>query len=348
VLALYLNLRRAAGNRLCGPSRACASAARCSLALCLLLLMTALPGAGQTVEGAGGGVAVEQSEPAESGVVFRAEAKEVVLHATVVDKHHRPVPSLKRSAFQVFEDGKRQEIATFRQEDVPVSLAIVIDNSGSMREKRAKVNAAALSLIRASNPQDEVCVVNFNDRAFLDQDFTDDVPALKKAMEHIESRGGTALYDALVASGAHLEKKAKRSKKVILVITDGEDTASSVSLEQAVQSIAVEGGPTVYGIGVLGGRKEKAARHALRILAEQTGGVAFFPSDVGQVEELAKQIAHDIRNQYIISYVPSTPRVAGEYRRVEVKASDRRYGKLEVRTRSGYYIPGEEQKAPHE
>jgi len=336
MLALHLVRPRKAEVMHGCLSRAWGSAARWRALVCLLLLAVVGSAAAQAAN-----AEAAEEEAQESGVTFKAEAKEVVLHATVVDKQHRPVTTLKSTDFEVLEDGKPQSITTFRREDVPISLAILIDNSGSMREKRATVNAAALTLVRASNPQDEVCLVNFSDRAFLDQDFTNDVAALKKALEQIEARGGTALYDAMVAAASHLEKKGSRGKKVILVVTDGEDTASSLSLEQAVRKIVVEGGPTVYGIGLPGGRKEKAARHALRILAEQTGGVAFFPSDLGSVDSLAKQIAHDIRNQYIISYTPSTPRVSGEYRRVVVKASAPDEGSLEVRTRSGYYIAGD-------
>ena len=213
----------------------------------------------------------------DGGYVFRAEVQEVTLRATVVDEHRRPVTTLDRNAFQVFEDGKPQPITFFRREDIPVALAVVIDNSGSMRDKRPSVNAAALNLVRESNPQDQVCVINFNNEYYLDQDYTGNVALLQDALDHIESRGGTALYDALVATSDHLMKSAKLQKKIILVVTDGEDTASQESLEEAVRAIAVDGGPAVYAIGILGHEKEKKARRALRILAEQTGGVAFFP-----------------------------------------------------------------------
>lgn len=290
----------------------------------------------------------EQGAPAEKDsngtFVFRTEVQEVTLHATVVDDHLRPVTSLDRRAFQVFEDGKPQQITSFRREDIPVALAIVIDNSGSMRDKRPSVNAAALNLVRASNPQDQVCVVNFNNEYYLDQDYTGNVTLLRDALERIESRGGTALYDALVATSDHLMKSAKLQKKIILVVTDGEDTASRDTLEQAVRAIAVDGGPTVYTIGLLGEEHEKKARRALRILAEQTGGVSFFPSNVDQVEAISQQIAHDIRNQYTIGYKPSTPKTQGGYRQVKVKAAANGYKNLTVRTRSGYYVT-EAQKA---
>ena len=271
------------------------------------------------------------------GYVFRAEVQEVTLRATVVDEHRRPVTTLDRSAFQVFEDGKPQPITFFRREDIPVALAVVIDNSGSMRDKRPSVNAAALNLVRESNPQDQVCVINFNNEFYLDQDYTGNVALLQDALDHIESRGGTALYDALVATSDHLMKSAKLQKKIILVVTDGEDTASRESLEEAVRAIAVDGGPAVYAIGILGHEKENKARRALRILAEQTGGVAYFPEDLSQVQDISQQIAHDIRGQYTIGYKPSTPKGEGGYRQVMVKASASGYKGLAVRTRSGYY-----------
>jgi Ca-activated chloride channel homolog len=291
---------------------------------------------------------VEPEKNSDGTFVFKAEVQEVTLHATVVDDHQRPVTTLDRSAFQVFEDGRPQRITSFRREDIPVALGIVIDNSGSMRDKRSSVNAAALNLVRASNSQDQVFVVNFNNEYYLDQDYTGNVTLLRDALERIESRGGTALYDAVVATSDHLMKSAKLQKKIILVVTDGEDTASRDTLEQAVRTIAVDGGPTVYTIGLLGHEREKKARRALRIMAEQTGGVAFFPGDVNEVEAISQQIAHDIRNQYTIGYKPSTPKLEGGYRQVKVDAMASGYKKLSVRTRSGYYATrGQTASATH-
>src|SRR5208283_5206143 len=162
--------------------------------------------------------------------VIRKDVDEVLLHATVIDGKQRIVTDLDRSAFTVFEDGKPQNIVSFHNEDIPVSMGIVIDNSGSMREKRAKVNQAALNLVRSSNPQDEVFVVDFNDEYYLDQDFTNDLLRLKEALEKIDARGGTALYEAVVASADHLKRDARLERKVLLVVTDGEDNASRESL----------------------------------------------------------------------------------------------------------------------
>ena len=284
----------------------------------------------------------EAQKSSNGTFVFRTEVQEVTLHATVVDDRQRLVTTLDRNSFQVFEDGHPQRITSFRREDIPVALGIVIDNSGSMRDKRPSVNAAALNLVRASNSQDQVCIVNFNNEYYLDQDYTGNVSLLRDALERIEARGGTALYDALVATSEHLMKSAKLQKKIILVVTDGEDTASRDSLEQAVRAIAVDGGPTVYTIGLLGHEREKKARRALRVIAEQTGGVAFFPADVNEVEAISQQIAHDIRNQYTIGYKPSTPKTEGGYRQVKVDAMASGYKKLMVRTRSGYYATGAE------
>ena len=269
--------------------------------------------------------------------VFKKEVDEVTLHATVVDDHNRLVTNLVRNDFTVFEDGKPQKIISFRREDIPVAMGIVIDNSGSMREKRPAVNAAAINLVQSSNPQDKVFIVNFNEEYFLDQDYTASIPKLKDALERIEARGGTALYDATVASADHLKKSGDLEKRVLLVVTDGEDNASRESLEQMVRRLQAENGPTVYTIGLLQEEHSKRARRALRVMAEETGGVAFFPKDLGEVNAITSQIAHDIRNQYTIGYKPDTPQSAGGYRAVKVDAQAKGYKKLQVRTRSGYY-----------
>ncbi len=274
----------------------------------------------------------------ENGVFkITTTVQEVQLHATVVDDKGHLVQNLDRNAFTVFEDGLPQRITSFRHEDIPVALGVVIDNSGSMRDKRPKVNQAAVNLVKASNPKDEVFIVNFNDEYYLDQDFTGNVDLLKEALERIDSRGGTALYDAVVASADHLKKNANLEKKVLLVVTDGEDNASRESLEQAVRRLQAENGPTVYTIGILGEEKSRRARRALSALAEQTGGVAFFPKDLSEVDEISQEVAHDIRNQYTIGYKPTNPQERGGFRTIKVEAHARGYKSLQVRTRSGYY-----------
>jgi len=270
--------------------------------------------------------------------VIRKDVDEVLLHATVVDDKQRIVTDLGQNAFSVFEDGKPQTIISFHHEDIPVAMGIVIDNSGSMREKRAKVNAAALNLVRSSNPQDEVFVVNFNDEYYLDQDFTNDLLKLKEALEKIDARGGTALYEAVVASADHLKRDARLERKVLLVVTDGEDNASRESLEQAVKQLQDENGPSVYAIGILGDEEHpKRARRALETIAQRTGGIAFFPKTLDEVDEISRQVAHDIRNQYTIGYKPTNPKGTGGFRAIRVDAKAKGHGKMSVRTKSGYY-----------
>ena len=255
----------------------------------------------------------------------------------MVDDKNRLVTDLDRTDFTVFEDGQQQKITSFRREDIPVAMGIVIDNSGSMREKRPAVNAAAINFVKSSNPQDKVFIVNFNEDFFLDQDYTASVPKLKDALERIEARGGTALYDAVVASSDHLKKSNLLEKKVLLVVTDGEDNASRESLEQAIRRLQEENGPTVYTIGLLQEEHSKRARRALREMAEETGGMAFFPQSLAEVDAITQQIAHDIRNQYTIGYKPTKPQSEGGFRTVKVDANAKGYKKLQVRTRSGYY-----------
>ena len=298
------------------------------------------PAAGQNpTPGAAAKNSAAQDQDADSGVfVFHKEVEEVVLHATVVDDKQRIVTSLDKNDFNVYEDGHPQTITSFRHEDIPVALGIVVDNSGSMREKRAKVNAAALNLVRASNSNDEVCIVNFNDEYYLDQDFTSNINKLKQGLEKIETRGGTALYDAVVATSEHLKKDAKLEKKVIFVVTDGEDNESSETLEAAVRHLQVDGGPTIYAIGILEKEEHpKHAKRALQILSERTGGIAFFPQTLDEVDAISRTVAHDIRTQYTIGYKPTTPKNQGGYRQVKVDARSHSFGKLTVRTKSGYY-----------
>ena len=281
----------------------------------------------------------QNPEGSDNGVfVFRKQVEEVVLHATVVDDKQRIITNLDKGDFNVFENGSPQTITSFRHEDIPVAMGIVVDNSGSMREKRQKVNAAALNLVRSSNPNDEVCVVNFNDEYYLDQDFTSNINKLKEGLEKIEARGGTALYDAVVATADHLKRDAKLEKKIILVVTDGEDNESAETLEQAVRRLQGDGGPTVYSIGILEKEEHpKHAKRALQIMSQRTGGLAFFPQTLDEVDAISRTVAHDIRTQYTIGYKPTTPKTQGGYRQVKVDARSHDHGKLTVRTKSGYY-----------
>jgi len=274
---------------------------------------------------------------------FSSESRLVPLNVTVVDKSGHRITNLPESAFTVFENGVPQPIKIFKREDVPVSMGLIIDNSGSMRDKRQSVEAAALALVKDSNPQDEVFVVNFNDEAYLDtcqgtssNCFTSDIKVMQQALTRIDSRGGTAMRDAIRMSIDEL-KKGKRDKKVLLVVTDGNDNASLVSLENLVRA-AQQNDVLVYAIGLLSEEDKKdarKARRALDLLVESTGGQAFYPKDLSEVDKIAHEVAHDIRNQYTIAYTPLNEALDGTYRtiKVAVKAA----GNPSVRTRNGYY-----------
>ena len=269
----------------------------------------------------------------------------VVLHASVDDKQGHFVSDLKQQNFRVFEDGVEQKLALFKREDIPVTMGLVIDNSGSMRDKRPRVNAAALTFVQTSNPQDEVFVVNFNEDYYLDldKDFTSNIGELREALERIDSRGSTALFDALIGTLDHL-KKGTRDKKVLLVITDGEDNASRKSFEYTVH--AVQSSPAIiYAIGLLSQEDKHAARRAKRALttlAQATGGVAYFPKSTEEVQAICAEVAHDIRNQYLLAYYPTNARKDGTFRAVKIDLiPPRGRPKMTVRTRTGYYAQKE-------
>jgi Ca-activated chloride channel homolog len=272
--------------------------------------------------------------------VFKKQVEEVTLHATVVDDAGHLVPALDKTAFSVFQNGQPETITSFRREDVPVAIGIVVDNSGSMRDKREKVNQAVLNLIRASNPQDEIFVVNFSQKYYLDQDFTSDVNLLQTALHQVSMRGSTALYDAVVASAVHLKNNPHLEKKVLLVITDGQDNMSQETLQEAMHRLQPNNGPTIYAIGLTSEGLTRSGHDALQSLAVSTGGVAYFPESINEVDAITRTVAHDIRSQYTIAYKPANAAAQKGYQAIKVDAKATGYTNLTVRTRSGFY-PGE-------
>src|ERR1700751_3109170 len=262
-----------------------------------------------------------QSSEDQGRFVFKKQVQEVVLHATVVDDYGKLVTSLDRSAFSVYQNGQPQTITSFRREDVPVAIGIVIDNSGSMRDKRTEVNDAVMNLIRASNPQDEVFVVNFGQTPYLDQDFTSDVNLLQAALHQTSTRGSTALYDAVVASNVHLRNNPRLEKKVLLVITDGQDNMSRETLQDAMRKLQSNKGAVLYAIGLTDGAEgmSRAGRDALQDLATSTGGAAYFPQRVEDVDAITRSVAHDIRSQYTLTYNPGGT-IGKGYQTIRVEA----------------------------
>jgi len=265
----------------------------------------------------------------------------VVLRATAQDRKNVLVSGLNQDNFQVYEDGVLQPIKQFSHEDVPVTVGLVVDNSGSMKSKRHEVIAAALAFARSSNPQDQMFVVNFNEKVSLglpgNISFTDQVAQLQVALSRVAADGETALYDAIAVALEHL-KQGDRDKKVLIVVSDGGDNASKHKLTE-IMALAGRPGVIIYTIGIFDDQDADRNPGVLNRLAKQTGGESFLPESLAEVTPICERIARDIRNQYTIAYVPTNRKRDGAYRVIQVKASAPGYGRLSVRTRTGYFAP---------
>ncbi len=281
-----------------------------------------------------------QGTPDAPAYVLHENVQEVLLYCTVLDRHGTLLTDLDRSAFKAYEDKKLVTITHFDHKDVPVSLALVLDDSGSMRQKRSAVQSAAVDLIKASNPADETSVTNFADSAYLDQDFTSDLSSLQSALGKSKTvSGGTALFDTVIEAADHLAKDSHHSKQVIVVVTDGRDNASVADLPAAIRRVQTADGPVIYTIGLLfdvPGPDARHAHHDLQALSDETGGIAFFPASVNEVDKIAAEVARDIRNQYTIGYRPPLDPSTNSYRSIALKATAPGRPNLIVRTRKGY------------
>ena len=269
---------------------------------------------------------------------FRTETRLVVLHASVKDTRGALVTGLDLSAFRVYENGQRQRVALFRRDDIPVSLGLLIDNSGSMRTLRSRVETAALAFVRASNPDDEVFVVNFADKARVDVAMTHDIRAVEAGIARVDSIGGTALRDAVRLADEYLQAHATRDRRILLVITDGKDNASDTTVRQ-IEAASERSETAVFGIGLFtdNGASSNQGRHELDALTIRTGGVALYPADADAIEPAALDLAQQIRRQYLIGYTPTNLALDGTYRTIRVDARhDGPSARLSVRTRAGY------------
>jgi Ca-activated chloride channel homolog len=269
---------------------------------------------------------------------FRADTRLVVLHATVTDARGALVADLDRAAFSVYENGHRESITLFRRDDVPVSMGLLIDNSGSMRTLRARVETAALAFVRASNPDDEVFVVNFADKVRVDVPMTRDIQAVEAGVSRVDSIGGTALRDAVRLAEEYLQQHATRDRHVLLVITDGKDNASVATVKQ-IEAASEHSETAVFGIGLFGDGhgSTKEGRRELDTLTLRTGGIAYYPESADQIESVALDLARQVRRQYTIGYTPANQTLDGTYRAIRVSAStDGRADRLSVHTRVGY------------
>ena len=265
---------------------------------------------------------------------FHTETRLVVLHVTVRNAHGEVVTNLDRGAFAVYENGTPQPITVFGRDDIPVSVGLLIDNSGSMRSIRGTVEAAALTFANASNPDDELFVMNFADKPELDVPFTSDRAKLRRGIARLDAVGGTALRDAIHEAERYMREHATRDRRVLVVVTDGNDNESSVSLD-AVTLTAQQRDIVVYAIGLFGHVEHaKAARAALNQLSERSGGQAYYPDGIERVDAVAVDIAQQIRNQYTLGYTPINQALDGTYRAIQVRVSARE--RLYPTTRAGY------------
>lgn len=267
----------------------------------------------------------------------------VVLNVSVRDRGGLFAAGLREGDFEVFEDGARQSIRLFRNEDIPVTVGLVVDHSGSMRHKLNDVVTAARTFVQASSPEDEMFVVNFSDRATLGLPasipFTNHVDALARAIANTPAAGMTALYDSLILARAHLQN-GSREKKVLIVISDGGDNASRHRLPEVLK-IAQQSKILIYTIGIFDAEDPDRNPGVLRRLAGATGGETYFPDHTREVVTICERIAHDIRHQYTIGYVSGKTVKPGTYRTIQVIARDAAKRKLLVRTRPGYVAGGD-------
>jgi Ca-activated chloride channel family protein len=266
----------------------------------------------------------------------------VVLQATVRDRKGAPISGLNKENFQVSEDKVPQQIESFSHEDVPVTVGLVIDNSGSMRPKRNDVIAAAMAFVRSSNPADQIFVVNFNEHVSMglpaNLPFTNNASQLETALSRNAISGMTALYDA-IAAGLEQLRKGKWDKKVLIVLSDGGDNASKRTLAQAL-SMVNQSNAVIYTMGIFDENDEDRNPHVLKQLSSASGGEAFFPGTLHDILPFCEQIAHDIRSQYTITFVPTNKKRDGSYRKIQVQARETSGGRrLSVITRSGYSTP---------
>jgi len=266
----------------------------------------------------------------------------VVLHATVKDRRGALVSDLRGQDFEIYEEGVRQTIQLFRHEDIPVTVGLVVDHSGSMRPKMADVTAAAKTFIEASSPKDEMFVVNFNENVTMglpkDVRFSDRPDELARAILNAPATGQTALYDAVLEAERRCET-GQRDKKALIVISDGGDNASRHGLEELL-TVAGQSTTLIYTIGIFDDVNQDRNPAVLRRLAAATGGEAYFPTVPGEAVAICERIARDIRHQYTLGYSPSHESRAGAYRPVQVLAHGAGRTKLSVRARTGYIAPG--------
>lgn len=277
----------------------------------------------------------------ETDYRIRTTAELVLLDVAAENSHGKAVSDLTKENFRIREDGKLQTISSFNRGDQPVSIGLVVDQSGSMKPKIKEVISAALAFVRASNPLDEMFVVNFNERASLglpaQVPFSDDVNLLANSIASARAEGRTALNDAVILALNHVAMGTKQ-RKAILLISDGGDNAS-IHSQAEMMATAEEVQATIYTIGLFDEADPDSNPALLRRLAATSGGETYLPENPAKMPEILAHIASEIRSRYLITYVPARKNASGGVRRIRVEATGENGSKLVVRSRTRYRLP---------
>lgn len=276
---------------------------------------------------------------------FNVETTLVLIPATVTDKLNRFVLGLHKEDFRLLEDGVEQTIAHFSGEDVPLSVGLVFDTSGSMGEKLRISRQAVLQFLKTMNPRDEAFLIEFSDRAQVVEEFTGQFEDIQKKLISVQPGGLTAMLDAAELALREM-KKARNSRKAILIVSDGGDNNSKYSAGE-IQSLVREADVQIYAMGVFEpdllpglSKEEVSGPRLLSELAEQTGGRAFSATDPNDLPNVAARIGIELRNQYVLAYSPKNQNQDGKYRKVEVKVTEPAgIPNLKVHWRLGYFAP---------
>ncbi len=310
----------------------------------LALVVFAVPALAQVT---GPELPKQSYEPdAKKSAGIKLNVEMALVNVTVTDPYSRLVTGLDKENFKVFEDGIEQEISAFSSEDVPISIGLVFDMSGSMADKVDKARQAAIQFMRTANPRDEFFLVSFNDRAELTSRFTSSIEELESRMMFTVAKGRTALLDAIYL-GLSQMRGAKNGKRALLIISDGGDNHSRYN-EADIRNFLKEADCQLYAMGIFDvndmGRttEERYGPSLLSELAEMTGGRVFPVSSLGDLPDIAAKIGMELRNQYVLGYKPSDVRHNGAWRKIKVKLlAPKGLPPLNVYAKTGYYAPAQ-------
>lgn len=282
-----------------------------------------------------------QEKPGSESATSSVQVPRIMTLAVAAsDRQHRPVSGLKAEDFVVYEQNQPQQITSINSSDVPACIGLLVDSSGSMRHKRGVAIQALMGMVQALNSEDRVFVVNFNDSAYLDQDLTSERHSIQDALNRAEARGGTAMYDAVIAAADHLGKTRACNKRVLVVVTDGEDNSSRKSLQQAIDANREVSSPIIYGIGMPNEPSPSHRsydRHALELLTRSTGGDLFYAGNLKDLDKVALKVGEAIQNVYLLTYARANPVLDGKYHVVRVELQSPGHKDVVLHAREGYY-----------